>query len=328
MYQSHYGFKASPFSLLPDPDYLLFGRKHKIAYMILHNAVLNSEPFTVLTGEIGCGKTTLIRHLLRSVGPQVACGLISDTVRLEGEILERVLLAFGLEVSEGGWTEKFARFTKFALKEYAHGKRVVVVVDEAQNLDPSALEELRVLSNINADKDLLVQIILTGQPELRQKLQDPRLEQFAQRIGKLYHLLPLDLAETEAYIQHRLHVAGGDSQLFSQQACERIHEESRGIPRIINQLSDTALTYAYGLEQDRVDLSIVDLVIADKHNAWTVTPTAAAAEPPPESESSSPPSQRPTAPASAQDRSTSSPVKNSLTMVEDYMGRGKLKNDK
>lgn len=260
--------------MLPDPDYLLLGRKHKIAYSILQYALTNSEAFTVITGEIGCGKTTLIRHLLRSAGPQVTFGVISDTIRLKGEILERVLLAFGLEVSEGGWTEKFQRFSEFAVKEYAHGKRVVVVVDEGQNLDHNALEELRVLSNINAEKNLLVQIILAGQPELRQKLLDPRLEQFAQRISKLYHLLPLDDSETRKYIHHRLLVAGGKTELFSDKACDRVYRESRGIPRIINQLCDTALVYAYGLNKDHVDVSVIDEVIADKEAAWTVTPAS------------------------------------------------------
>lgn len=325
MYESHYGLTGPPFSLLPDPHYLLLGRNHKIAYLILQNAVMNSEAFTVLTGEIGCGKTTLLRHLLRSIGPQVAFGLISDTVRLKGEILERVLLAFGLEVSEGGWTEKFARFTEFALNEYAHGKRVVVVVDEAQNLDRKALEELRVLSNINAEKDLLVQIILTGQPELRQKLLDPRLEQFAQRIGKLYHLLPLDQGETHAYIRHRLLVAGGKPELFSDAACQRVYEESRGIPRIINQLCDTALTYAYGLEQERIDASVIDLVIADKQAAWTVTPAPAE---PVKGESSSPASVPDRSPAEEQQRTSSPSAKNGLSMVGTYINRNKLNNDK
>jgi type II secretory pathway predicted ATPase ExeA len=273
MYETHYGLTRQPFSLLPDPDCLLLGRNHKIAYLILQNALLNSEAFTVLTGEIGCGKTTLIRHLMRSVGPQITFGLISDTVRLRGEILERVLLAFGLDVSTGGWTEKFNRFTKFTLEQYAQGKRVVVIVDEAQNLDHKALEELRVLSNINAEKDLLVQIILTGQPELRQKLLDPRLEQFAQRISKLYHLLPLNESGTREYIRHRLSIAGGKPELFSDEACDQVYRESRGIPRIINQLCDMALTYAFGLEKDHVDGPVMELVITDREAAWTVSPT-------------------------------------------------------
>jgi Cdc6-like AAA superfamily ATPase len=212
---------------------------------------------------------------MRSAGPQITFGLISDTVRLKGEILERVLLAFGLDVSTGGWTEKFNRFTKFTLDQYAQGKRVVVIVDEAQNLDRKALEELRVLSNINAEKDLLVQIILTGQPELRQKLLDPRLEQFAQRISKLYHLLPLNEDETREYIRHRLSIVGGKPDLFSDEACDRVYRESRGIPRIINQLCDTALTYAFGLEKNHVDESVIELVTADREEAWTVsTPPA------------------------------------------------------
>lgn len=323
MYASHYGLKGQPFSLLPDPDYLLLGRNHKIAYLILQNAVMNAELFTVLTGEIGCGKTTLIRHLLRSVGPRVTFGLISDTVRLKGEILERVLLAFGMEVSQGGWTEKFARFSEFALNEYAHGKRVIVVVDEAQNLDHKALEELRVLSNINAEKDLLVQIILTGQPELRQKLLDPRLEQFAQRIGKLYHLLPLDQDETQEYIRHRLLVAGGKQDLFSDEACKLVFQESRGIPRIINQLCDTALVYAFGLEQDHVDVPIIELVISDKQAAWTASPPdRGQAQPDAVSPDADP------SPVDARGTASSGPAQSGLAVIGNHRNQNNRKKEK
>ncbi len=274
MYESHFGLHEKPFSLLPDPQYLMFSAKHRLAYSLLEYGLNYSEGFTVITGEIGCGKTTLVRHLLKSVGPLVTFGFISDTIRLKGEILERVLLAFGLEVNgEGdGWTEKFQRFAEFAIDEYSKGRRIVIVVDEAQNMDEEALEELRVLSNLNSEKDLLVQIILTGQPELRQKLATPRLKQFAQRIGKLYHLLPLNQMETRDYIHHRIAVAGGDPALFTDEACDAAFEGSGGVPRLINQLCDTALVYAYGLEKNVVDKEIMDTVLADRADAWVMTP--------------------------------------------------------
>jgi general secretion pathway protein A len=321
MYESHYGLTGQPFSLLPDPDYLWLGRNHKVAYLILQNALMNSEAFTVLTGEIGCGKTTLIRQLMRSVGPQVTFGLISDTVRLKGEILERVLLAFGLEVSTGGWTEKFNRFTEFTVNEYAHGKRVVVIVDEAQNLDRKALEELRVLSNINAEKDLLVQIILTGQPELRKKLSDSRLQQFAQRISKLYHLMPLDSGETRDYIRHRLSLVGGNPELFSDAACDRVYRESSGIPRIINQLCDTALIYAYGLEKDQIDDSVIELVTVDQEAAWTVSPA-----PVDSAKRASDPACRLSkgAPPGKKKNTTGSADRKSLSLIERYVTDKKL----
>ncbi|HIP53602.1 MAG TPA: general secretion pathway protein [Chromatiales bacterium] len=274
MYEDYYGLREKPFSLLPDPNYLMFSSKHRLAYSLLEYGLNYSEGFTIITGEIGCGKTTLVRHLLKSAGPLVTFGFISDTIRLKGEILERVLLAFGLEVREegDGWTEKFQRFAEFAVDEYSKGRRLVVVVDEAQNMDEEALEELRVLSNLNAEQDLLIQIILTGQPELRMKLATPRLKQFAQRIGKLYHLLPLDSQETQDYIHHRIQVAGGDPNLFTNDACDVAFEGSGGVPRLINQLCDTALVYGYGLEKQVIDKEIMDMVLQDRMDAWVMKP--------------------------------------------------------
>jgi type II secretory pathway predicted ATPase ExeA len=276
MYENHFGLKEKPFSLLPDPDYLLLGSKHRMAYNLLEYGLSYSDGFTVITGEIGCGKTTLVQQLLRSTGPQITFAFISDTIRLQGEILERVLMAFGLktDAQNNKWTDKFKRFSEYAIDEYANGRRLVVIIDEAQNMDLEALEELRVLSNINSGKNLLVQIILIGQPELRQKLSDPRLQQFAQRIGKLYHLMPLDHEETREYIHHRITVAGGKPSLFTDEACEIIFASSGGVPRIINQLCDSALVYGYGMDKKTIDRHVLEPVLSDQAHAWTVAPTA------------------------------------------------------
>jgi len=275
MFENHFGFKEKPFSLLPDPDYLLLGPKHRIAYNLLEYGLNFSDGFTVITGEIGCGKTTLVQHLLRKTGPQVTFAFISDTIRLQGEILERVLMAYGLQTDaqNSKWTDKFQRFSEFAINEYAQGKRLVVIIDEAQNMDLEALEELRVLSNINSGKNLLVQIILTGQPELRQKLSDPKLRQFAQRIGKLYHLLPLEREETQEYIHHRLTTAGGKASLFTDEACDIVFKSSEGVPRVINQLCDSALIYGYGMNKTIIDRDVLISVLSDQNHAWTITPS-------------------------------------------------------
>jgi type II secretory pathway predicted ATPase ExeA len=281
MYEKHFGLREKPFSLLPDPDYLLLGSKHRMAYSLLEYGLSYSDGFTVITGEIGCGKTTLVQQLLRSTGPQITFAFISDTIRLQGEILERVLMAYGLEsgAQNDKWTDKFKRFSDFAVDEYAKGRRLVVIIDEAQNMDTEALEELRVLSNINSGKNLLVQIILTGQPELRQKLSDPRLKQFAQRIGKLYHLMPLDRKETHEYIHHRITIAGGDPSLFTREAGEIIYASSGGVPRIINQLCDAALVYGYGMDKKKIDRHVIAPMISDQSHAWTVTPASSPPNP-------------------------------------------------
>ena len=281
MYENHYGLREKPFSLLPDPDYLMLGSKHRMAYSLLEYGLNYSDGFTVITGEIGCGKTTLVQHLLRSTGPQITFAFISDTIRLQGEILERVLMAYGLETGAQNdkWTDKFKRFSEFAVDEYAKGRRLVVIIDEAQNMDTEALEELRVLSNINSGKNLLVQIILTGQPELRQKLSEPRLKQFAQRIGKLYHLMPLDHKETREYIYHRIKFAGGKPGLFTDNACGIIYAASGGVPRLINKLCDAALVYGYGMDKQEIDQDVMVPVLADQSHAWTVTPDTLPPEP-------------------------------------------------
>jgi type II secretory pathway predicted ATPase ExeA len=153
VYERFYGFREKPFSLLPDPTFLYLGRHHSTAYSLLEYAVLNQAGFTVITGEIGCGKTTLIRHLLNQVDNKVTVGLLSNTHRELGDLLRWILMVFGLDYASKGSVELYEIFVKFLIDEYAHRRRVVLIVDEAQNLDVVTLEELRTLSNINADKD-------------------------------------------------------------------------------------------------------------------------------------------------------------------------------
>ena len=264
MYESYYGFKEKPFSLLPDPAFLFLGKKHSAALSILQYGLLNQAGFTVITGEIGCGKTTLIRYLLDHMKQDVTVGLITNTHRTFGDLLQWILLAYGLDFRGKEKAEEYRIFVDFVVGEYARGHRTVLIIDEAQNLDAETLEELRVLSNVNADKDQVLQLILAGQPDLRDTLRAPHLLQFAQRVAADYHLEPLSASETREYIRHRIRVAGGAPGLFGKDACEEVHDYSRGVPRLINILCDTALVYGYAAQRRRITTAIVREVVRDK----------------------------------------------------------------
>ncbi len=264
MYEQFYGFKEKPFSLLPDSGFLYLGNKHSMALALLQYSILNEIMVTVLSGEIGSGKTTLIRHILNQLGEEVNIGLISNTHRDFGELIQWVSLAYGLPVEGKDKITLYQNFYEYLIEEYSRGRRSILIIDEAQNLDVEALEELRLLTNINADKDSILQLVLVGQPELRQKLKLPGLEQFMQRVGVAYHLKPLGREETDHYIRHRIQTAGGDPDLFEPVALRFIHHQSGGIPRLINVLCDSALVYAYGERRKRIDVGLVHQVVQDK----------------------------------------------------------------
>ena len=270
MYEAFYGFKEKPFTILPDPGFLYLSQPHAMAYAMLEYGVMNRAGFTVITGEIGCGKTTLIRHLLNQLGPDINVGLISNAQEDFGELMQWVLMAFGQPYAGQAKVELFDRFQKFLIEEYGKGRRTILIIDEAQNLRPKTLEELRMLSNINADKDQLLQLVLVGQPELRALLRRPELRQFTQRISADYHLRPMNLNETIQYIAHRLRVAGREEPLFSAGACELLHQVSRGVPRLINIIADTALIYGYGEGAEQINRRLVYAVVRDKVHAGSL----------------------------------------------------------
>jgi len=257
MYLNHFGFKEKPFSITPDPDFLYFSDQHKAALAMLEYGVLEQSGITVVTGEVGCGKTTLIRHLLRRIPyDKLTVGLISNVHTSLGSLLHWVMLA--LKLYEGkedvSRLRLFSELQEFLVREYAGGRRVVLIVDEAQNIGAAALEELRMLTNINADKDELLQIVLVGQPQLLKLLEQPELAQIAQRVTAEYHLEPLNITETLAYIRHRLQVAGGPPTVrFDIQAAHVIYYFSCGVPRLINTLCDHALVVAYANNRKTVD---------------------------------------------------------------------------
>jgi general secretion pathway protein A len=265
IYTEYFGLTERPFTLLPDPDFLYWSEAHSRAYAMLEYGMLTFAPITVITGEIGAGKTTLIRHLLRSLPEEYTVGLISNAQGNRGELLHWVLMALGAPADTGAsYVQLFARFQDFLIEEYASGRRTMLIFDEAQNLSVETLEELRMFSNINADKDELIQLVLVGQPELRELISQPRLVQFAQRVAAEYHLPAMPAPAVAAYIAHRLAVAGATREIFTPAACECVHLASRGVPRLVNQICDYALVYAFTDGLDVVDAGVIEQVVTDR----------------------------------------------------------------
>lgn len=263
MYEAFYQLREKPFSILPDPDMIYWGKMHSMAFTMLEFGVMNNAGFTVITGEIGSGKTTLVRHLLKKVNPNITIGLISNSPQGRQELLQWILMSLN-QPFDGDYPNLFKRLQDYLYGQFANGRRTILIIDEAQNLEPEALEHLRMLSNINADKFQILQLMLIGQPQLRELLLAPKLHQFAQRISSDFHLRPLELREVENYITFRLRAVGAQRPIFTQEACRLIGAASGGIPRMINVLCDTALVYGFANDQRVISDKIVRDVIADK----------------------------------------------------------------
>jgi len=276
MYEAFYGLREKPFSILPDPDLIYWGHTHRLAFTMLEFGVMNNAGFTVITGEIGSGKTTLLRYLLRGIDPNIDVGLIANTPRSRNELLRYIMLSLD-QPFVGDYTTLLERFHEFLYKQHADNRRTLLIIDEAQNLGPQALEELRMLSNINADKHQYLQLILVGQPQLRDLLCSPQLAQFAQRVSSDYHIKALTEDAVARYIAYRLAAVGSRVNLFSAEACALIAKVSGGIPRIINILCDTALVYGFASGARLITADLIGQVIEDKQN-FGVFPLGAGAE--------------------------------------------------
>lgn len=264
IYNTFFGLAERPFSLVPDPDFLFWSGPHQRAFSMLEYGILTRAPITLITGEVGAGKTTLLHHLLKSVGDDVRIGLIANAHGDRGELLRWVLLSLSQPAApEDTYVDLFGRFQQFLIAEYAAGRRVILIFDEAQNLSRESLEELRMFTNINSGKDELLQLVLVGQPELRDMVRRPDLTQFAQRVSAAFHLSPMDAPMVRAYIRHRLHVAGALTDIFSVTAADLIHEATGGVPRLVNQLCDLSLVYAYTKNANRVTRLTVQQVLDD-----------------------------------------------------------------
>lgn len=264
MYEEFYGFKEKPFSMLPDPSFLFLSKKHRAALTLLEYGLLNHVGFCVISGEPGAGKTTILRALLERVPDNVTVGLITNTHQSFGGLLDWVLSAFNLHQPNLTQVEMHQIFMDYLIEEYANNRTVLLIIDEAQNMKAETLEELRMLSNVNSEKDQLMQVMLAGQPVLKDTLRKPELMQFAQRIGVDYHLEPLGAVETCGYIQHRLVTAGAERDIFTPAACERIHSYSGGTPRLINLLCETVLVYGFADQVDMIDVDLVDEMVQER----------------------------------------------------------------
>ena len=264
MYQSFFKLKRKPFSLIPNPDFLYYSKKHAIALSFLELSFMDESGIALITGEVGSGKTTLIRKLLSEVDDEhLSIGVISNTHKNFGDLLNWILIAFDLKPLKSK-VEQYQQLVDFIAEEFNANRRVILIVDEAQNMSIDTLEELRLLSNVNIGEHILWQLVLVGQPELKKTLMMPELRQFSQRISLEYHLTALNYKETVEYIKYRLKVAGTEKNFFPAVSYAMIYYHSRGIPRIINNICELSLVSAYGNGIKTITSEIVIEVLRNK----------------------------------------------------------------
>jgi len=265
MYESFFGLRENPFSMTPNTRYFFPSAKHTDALNHMVYAIEERRGFVVITGEIGSGKTTVSRMLFHKLDPATKTAIIRNTHLTAKELIASTLEELEVPFNpEGTKTQLIGVLNMFLVDQLRDDNNVVLLIDEAQNLKPAVLEEVRMLSNLETETDKLIQIILMGQPELKAKLWLRELTQLRQRVTLHYHLGPLDAEETADYVTHRLHVAGANgAAIFDRAALARVFEHARGVPRLINGLCDRALLTAYVNDQKTIDRSIVDEVVQE-----------------------------------------------------------------
>jgi general secretion pathway protein A len=258
VYLEYYGLKEPPFNMTPNPRFLFFSAKHREAFNHLLYGIRERKGFVQLTGEVGAGKTTLCRALLEQLGPNYSTALILNPVLDADQLMKAIAMELNLQVKGLDRLETVAEINRFLLQQVERHKETVLIIDEAQDLTRELLEQVRLLSNLETDERKLLQIVLLGQTELRDRLNDHSLRQLRQRITIRYHLNPLRRSEVGQYVQHRLQVSGANgAPYFSAPALWRIYHYSKGIPRLINAICDKCLLAGYVGQRDRIDFRMV-----------------------------------------------------------------------
>ena len=264
MYLEHYKLREFPFQLTPDSDFLYPSKIHSRAKAYMDYAIWNRDGFVVITGEVGTGKTTIIQKFLSEIDKSVVVAKIFQTQLNEVEFLQAVLTEFGIKPPSANKVDIMNTLNAFLLNCYAHSKQLVLIVDEAQNLTHSVLEEIRMLSGLETRKEKILHVILVGQPELKDKLESPEMAQLLQRVRLRFHMRGLSETESRDYILHRLRVAGaGRDNIFHDNTFPVLYQYTGGIPRLINTLCDTAMTCAYADDLQCVTVSVVKTAIEE-----------------------------------------------------------------
>jgi len=262
VYLDYYGLKEPPFNITPNPRFLFFSARHREAFNHLLYGIRERKGFVQLTGEVGAGKTTLCRALLEQLGLRFSTALILNPVLDADQLIKAVAMELGLQTKGMDRLETLAEINRFLLHQAGLGKDTVLIIDEAQDLTPALLEQIRLLSNLETDERKLLQIVLMGQPELRDRLNEHSLRQLRQRISVRYHLNPLRHVETGDYIRHRLHVSGANgAPWFTGPAVWRIYRYSGGIPRLINTVCDKCLLAGFVQQREKIDFRMVGIAI-------------------------------------------------------------------
>ena len=264
VYLDYYGLTEPPFDITPNPRFLFYSTKHREAYNHLLYGIRERKGFVQLTGEVGAGKTTLCRAMLEQLDARYATALILNPVMSPNEMMKAIAIEFGLPVNGLDRLETLAVINQFLLQQVERGKETVLIIDEAQDLTEELLEQVRLLSNLETDNRKLLQIVLMGQPELRDRLNNHRLRQLRQRITVRYHLLPLTRHEVNQYVQHRLHVSGGKgTPYFTWPALWRVYQYAHGIPRLVNAVCDKALLAGFVAQKERIDFRLVNRAVRE-----------------------------------------------------------------
>ena len=277
MYLELFKLRELPFRLSPDPQFLYLSKQHARAKAYMESTIWFTDGFVVITGEIGSGKTTLIESFLQEIQRDVVVAQICQTQVSVVDFLQSVLVQFGFSPFKMKKAELIATLNQFLVEQYSAGRKVLLIVDEAQNLSQKVLEEVRMLSGVETTKEKVLRIILAGQPELNQKLDAPELVQLTQRVRLRFHLGTLSATEMQAYIHHRLEVAGaGDRPIFAPETYALIYRYTGGVPRLVNTLCDTAMLAAYGQDRDQVQTDDIETSVEElRWQVYEARPTAA-----------------------------------------------------